>query len=144
MRIAARWGSIGGTFLAAGLLAAVCAGCAEPGGKFVAATSAAEFDQMVSKARQPVLVAFYRNGCPACMMIGTTLTSLSEEYDGKAVFVKVERSVADVRRSFYVTGYPTVVLLLDGKEYARWLAEDSKDVYRQTIDRALAEKRVGP
>ena len=120
-------------------------GCGEPGGKFQAATTAGQFDQALADPGQPVLLEFYKFGCPACMLLAPTLAELSAEYAGRAAFVKVERSqVADRRRQYGIRGYPTVLLFVRGQERARWVNQGSKDVYRKALDAALVELSSQP
>jgi len=124
------------------LILALClaCGCGAPGGAFRAAKTVEQFDQAVADPRQPVLLEFYKAGCPACILLAPTLAELSIEYDGRAAFVTVERSqVAERRRQYGIRGYPTVLLFLRGQERARWVNEGSKDVYRKALDVALVE-----
>ena len=128
---------------AAGALAALvlCAGCGSgAGGRFVALTSEAAFEEEVLRAQQPVLFEFHRAGCMACASIGPTLARVSEEFADRARFVKVERSRAGNLRYRYAVGaYPTVILFLGGRQRARWVAEPSGRAYREALDAALRE-----
>ena len=120
-------------------LAAVCGGC-EAGGAFVPAVSVADFDQKVLQADGPVMVEFYRNGCGACAALAGTMTKLSNEYADRVAFVKLERSVHDVRRRYRIVSYPTLILFRDGREARRWTDEFEIQAYRDGLDRALGSK----
>ena len=121
-------------------LASAAVGCGAPGGAFVAARTPAEFDAHLAETTRPVMVEFYKSGCPACGLLAPTMSELSTEYADRAAFVKVERSHLVAQRQRYgVSGYPTVLLFIRGKERARWVNQGSKAVYREALDAAIAE-----
>jgi thiol-disulfide isomerase/thioredoxin len=51
--------------------------------------NAADFDNQVLGAEQPVLVDFYSNSCPPCRRLAPTIETLAEEYEGRALVCKV-------------------------------------------------------
>ena len=77
------------------------------------------------------------------MLASGPLTSVSNEYAGKAVFLKLEREgTRTVRFRYGIGAYPTVILLIKGKERARWVQQDDKAHYREALDAAIAEMSV--
>ena len=131
----------GGLWVAVGLALAACAGCsAGAGGQFVQAQTAGEFDRQLAAPGRPVMAEFYRNGCIACMMSSGSLTTVSNEYAGRAVFLKLEREgTRTVRFRYGIGAYPTVILFINGKERARWVQQNDKAPFREALDAAIAE-----
>ena len=50
----------------------------------------ANFEEVVLKSSQPVLVDFWAEWCGPCRMLGPIIEELSSDYDGKAVIGKVD------------------------------------------------------
>src|SRR5437016_9244168 len=48
-----------------------------------------DFDSAVLRSEVPVFVDFYADWCGPCNMIAPTIEALSEEYEGKVKFVKI-------------------------------------------------------
>ncbi len=97
------------------------------------------------EADKPVLVDFYKGGCPTCVALEPTFKKLSKEYEDRVVFASFELmkpyfavTSAPVKEQYDIRFYPTVVLFVDGQEQERWaLHYDIKD-YRRSLDAALA------
>jgi thioredoxin 1 len=84
-------------------------------------TSQEQFRSEVLQAEVPVLVDFYKNGCPPCAKLAPTLDALADEYGDKARFVKVDVAARPaLAREYGVKYTPTVVLFVNG-EPARWV-----------------------
>src|ERR1035437_3975044 len=71
--------------VACAILCVVAGGCG--GDKMTPIGNAAEF-QEVLKADRPVLVDFYKGGCPTCILLGPTMDKLVEEYKGRVIVAK--------------------------------------------------------
>ena len=54
------------------------------------AVTDADFDEKVVKSDLPVLVDFWADWCMPCKMIAPIVEELSQEYDGKAGFAKLD------------------------------------------------------
>ena len=48
------------------------------------------FEEIVLKSNQPVLVDFWAAWCGPCRMVGPIIDEISDEYEGKAVVGKVD------------------------------------------------------
>ncbi len=84
-------------------------------------TTPEQFRSDVLEADVPVLVDFYKNGCPPCARLAPTLEALADEYAGKARIVKVDVGARPSLATEYGVKYtPTVVLFIDGQP-ARWV-----------------------
>ncbi len=78
--------------------------------------SANEFQTEVVDSKLPVVVDFYADWCPPCRMLGPILDRLSQEFDGRLKFVKVNSDQeAALANSFEVTGLPTLVFIEKGE-----------------------------
>ncbi len=84
-------------------------------------TSPEQFRSDVLEADLPVLVDFYKNGCPPCARLAPTLEALADEYAGRARIVKVDVAARpNLAREYGVKYTPTVVLFTNGQP-ARWI-----------------------
>lgn len=62
----------------------------------------------------PVIIDFYADWCGPCRMMAPTFHSLAEEYEGKAVFAKVNvDEESELARTFRIVSIPTVVVVKD-------------------------------
>ncbi|MDC0534256.1 thioredoxin [Francisellaceae bacterium] len=74
-----------------------------------------EFDEAVLKEELPVLVDFWAEWCGPCRMIAPIFEELSEKYEGKVKFVKVDvDSNPETPTKFGVRGIPTLMLFKSG------------------------------
>jgi thioredoxin 2 len=113
-------------------------GCANSGGTVTDIESPSQFQAVTAQADRPVMVKFYKHGCPACVMIAGMYKDLAAAYSPEVEFLEVERGASGNLRSRYGIGaYPTVLLLIDGQEQARWVNEHDRSAYDEAIRAAL-------
>lgn len=118
-----------------------CGGCSGEAGNLTPITTTAEFESQVLGADLPVVLEFYKRGCPACFFLAPTLDSMVEEYEGRFLFARIENKYsAKLRGRYNVFAYPTVILFSEGKERHRWVDEQSKPAYKQVLDLIYLEK----
>ncbi len=137
-----------------GVVAILClsftamSGCGS-GQKVLDINDDAQFQSVVGQTSKPVLVMFYKSGCPACAASEGVLDQLATEYEGRAVvarfllltfFSKV--TSPELKERFGVWLVPHVVLLVNDHESNHWVGFKGADVYRKALDDALA--RPGP
>lgn len=80
--------------------------------------SAAAFDEAAKN--KPVVVHFWATWADQCEQMDEVLKALVEVYQDKVVFGRCEaEEVSDLATRFEITAVPTIVLVKDGKEYAR-------------------------
>jgi thioredoxin 1 len=74
------------------------------------------FDELVLRARLPVLVDFTADWCPPCRMIKPVLRELADELAGRLVVAELDVD-ADPRtaQAAGVLGMPTLNLYVDGQ-----------------------------
>jgi thioredoxin 1 len=74
------------------------------------------FDELVMKSDQPVVVDFWAEWCGPCRMIGPIIDELYTEYEGKALIGKVNVDAnSGVAAQFGVRSIPTVLFIKNGE-----------------------------
>jgi len=97
-----------------------------------------EFETEVLKSKIPVLVDFYADWCGPCHAIAPTIEALSNEFEGKVKFVKVDvDSNQDVASSYEIMSIPTIMLFENGKVEDSIVGAYPATVYKQQIECAL-------
>jgi len=98
-----------------------------------------EFETEVLKSNVPVLVDFYADWCGPCHAIAPTIEALSNEFEGKVKFVKVDvDSNQEVASSYEIMSIPTIMLFENGKVEDSIVGAYPATVYKQHIERALS------
>ncbi len=98
----------------------------------------ANFEEVVLKSSQPVLVDFWAEWCGPCRMLGPIIEELSSDYNGKAVIGKVDvDSNQKFAAQFGVRNIPTVLIFKDGELVNRQVGVSQKNVYADYIDALL-------
>ena len=82
----------------------------------VIAIQGSTFQEEVVKSDRPVVVDFYADWCGPCKMIEPVVHKLSEEYNGKVKFVKVNTDDnQELAGQFGIMSIPTVMFFSKGK-----------------------------
>lgn len=69
-----------------------------------------EFEVEVINSEIPVVVDFYAPWCGPCKAITPILTKLSEEYEGKVKFVKIDTDEnSDLASEYSIRSLPTIM-----------------------------------
>lgn len=86
--------------------------------------------------QKPVLLDMWAEWCPPCLVIGPILKSLVDEYDGKLLLAKIEVDEGEnmkIAGHYKVRGFPTIILLQDGEEKARFSGAKPKHFVDQLV-----------
>ena len=104
--------------------------------KEVSDTKSWETDVMSSS--KPVFVDFWAEWCGPCRMVSPVVEELSDDYNGKVDFVKVNVDQAnEIASKYNVFSIPTLTLFSKGEVVAQQVGAASKESYKNMIDRAL-------
>jgi thioredoxin 1 len=82
----------------------------------VVAIQGSKFQDEVVRSDKPVVVDFYADWCGPCKIIAPIIHKLSEEYQGKVKFVKVDTDAnQELAVQFGIMSIPTVMFFSKGK-----------------------------
>jgi len=107
--------------------------------KVINATSS-DFEQIVLKEKQPVLVDFWASWCVPCQMMGPILDDLSIDLDGLAKIVKVDiedPENAELAMRYQVRGIPNMKIFKDGNMIKEIVGMRPKELLRAEMDTQL-------
>ena len=75
-----------------------------------------KFQEEVVNWSQPVVVDFYADWCGPCKVIEPVIHKLSEEYQGRVKFVKIDTDAnQELAMQFGIMSIPTVMFFSKGK-----------------------------
>ena len=98
----------------------------------------AKFDELVLKAKTPVLVDFWAPWCGPCRMVAPIVDELSTEYDGKVTFYKlnVDDNQATAQK-YGVMSIPSLIVFKNGKPVTNIVGYRPKSELKKNLDAAL-------
>lgn len=98
----------------------------------------ANFDEIVGKSNQPILLDFWAAWCGPCRMIAPIIDSLAKEFAGKAVIGKlnVDENQQTAAR-FGVQSIPTLLVLKNGHEVDRIIGAQPKEAIARKLQQRL-------
>ncbi len=92
----------------------------------------------VMNSDKPVFVDFWAEWCGPCRMVSPVVEELSNDYDGKVKFVKVNVDEANELASKYnVFSIPTLAIFNKGQLVTQQVGAASKESYKNMIEKAL-------
>lgn len=96
------------------------------------------FQETVLDSSQPVVVDFWASWCGPCRMLGPVIDELSDDYEDKAVVVKLDVDANQVTAAKYgVRNIPTVLVFKNGEVVNKQVGVAQKQVYASMIDELL-------
>jgi thioredoxin 1 len=97
-----------------------------------------EFETKVLGADKPVFVDFWAVWCGPCRMVSPVVEALSEQYEGKVDFYKVNvDEEPELARQFGIMSIPTLMLFKDGELFDQTLGVQPEAELKAFIDKAL-------
>ena len=101
--------------------------------KLIFDTSLDTFEHNVLAAShdRPVLVDFWAEWCPPCVVIAPLLEQVVNEHDGEIMLAKLEVDEGENMKlagRYQVRGFPTIILFQNGEEKGRF--SGAKPVYQ--------------
>lgn len=94
--------------------------------KYAVEVTDQSFTDQVLNATEPVLVDFWAPWCPPCRMLGPTIESLAEQYQGRARVVKMNVDENEQSAARYgIKALPTLLLFKGGRVVERQIGVPS-------------------
>ena len=102
-------------------------------------TSVESFDEDVIQAshQHPVLVDLWADWCPPCVVIAPIIKKVVEDYDDEISLAKLEVDEGKnmkIAGQYQVRGFPTILLIQNGEEKARFSGAQSASYIENFID----------
>ncbi len=124
--------------------AALLAGCGEEYTNITPLADQQEFEKAL-KSNKPVMMDFYKDSCPTCVIQEAVINDMAPEYLGKVDFVKYKilesnfsSASKEIKDRYKLNWVPTTMLFVNGREVKRWELNHGADEFRAALDETLA------
>lgn len=100
----------------------------------------ATFNEVVGQSKIPVLVDFYANWCGPCKVLGPIIDELAQEYEGRALVVKVNtENNPHLSQHFRIKSIPTIMVVHKGQVVERYQGLIPKPNLEEILDGYIAD-----
>lgn len=97
-----------------------------------------QFEQEVLNSANPVFVDFWAEWCGPCRAVSPVVEELSNEYDDKVDFVKINVDQnSELAQKYSVFSIPTLAIFKDGKIISQKVGAATKESFKTMIDSSL-------
>ncbi|MBI3640883.1 MAG: thioredoxin [Thaumarchaeota archaeon] len=98
-----------------------------------------DWQEKVLSSKIPIIVDFWAPWCPWCMRLMPVFEEVSEQYDGKLIFAKVNvEEQENIAKANDISGIPIIKLFYSGKKIGELVGYMTKDKLVQGIDAMLS------
>lgn len=102
------------------------------------AVNDSNFEEVVLKSEQPVLVDFWAEWCGPCKMMLPIVEEISTEFEGKIVVAKVDvDSSQSTAANFGIRNIPTILFFKGGKVVDKQVGAVPKSTLVEKINKLL-------
>lgn len=97
-----------------------------------------QFEQEVLNSTNPVFVDFWAEWCGPCRSVSPVVEELSNEYDGKVNFVKINVDQNnELAQKYNVFSIPTLAIFKNGEIVSQKVGAATKESFKTMIDSSL-------
>ena len=96
------------------------------------------FKKEVLESKKLAVVDFWAPWCSPCLSLATTFEKLSNEFEGKAKFAKLNVQDNDgLSQKYGIRGIPCIVVFKEGKEIGRVVGAFPENAFREKLNSIL-------
>lgn len=133
--------------LAGALILLAAGGCTRMKDNVVSTRSEETLRAEIQKTDRPVLVFFYKFGCPTSVALEPGIAQLAKDYRDQITVVRymhmwpwLQINSLSVARDYKVIICPVVILFSNGQEQQRWFSDYYMPSYTKAIRKVLEDR----